>query len=57
MKTKIIISACALLVQLSTQDGGSSNWNYTLSGADWKDHECVKGEKQSPIDIPLFNDT
>jgi hypothetical protein len=57
MKAKIIMGACALLVKLSSQDGGSSNWNYTFNGADWKDHECVKGEKQSPIDIPLFNYT
>ena len=54
------MSACALffLIQLSVQEGGSSSsWNYALSGANWRDKDCVNGKRQSPIDIPLFNDT
>ena len=60
MKSYIKMSACALffLIQVSVQEGASSgSWNYALSGANWRDKDCVNGKRQSPIDIPLFNDT
>ncbi len=57
MKPIILLGVCAsLLIHSSTQQGLPSV-DYSQSGANWKDKNCVNGKRQSPIDIPLYDES
>jgi len=53
MKSELL-SLFSLFAALA-RGSGNAIVDYTLSGANWRDEMCVKGRKQSPIDIPSID--
>ncbi len=56
MKAILITATIALVITLVGGNAtGNSAVDYNQSGANWKDEMCIKGLKQSPIDIPSID--